>query len=324
MGPNSAPKSKSVCEYFFQRDDDVSWRCRKCNKTKAKSGGWTNLLSHLRSCVGKEYEAIYNDHQKMIATTSSKVVNGYFVRISEREKEVAKWMEFIVMKNLPVSFVNCPYTRDIARLKHISAQTLRGHILDVLSLMQEAIQEELPAKFSIVFDGWTEGTQHYIGVAAAYMKSGGDGKEQPVQTMLSMKPLLAEGVQGMRACDHIDHVERVLQVYGKTTDNILCLVGDNCSVNQSMARILGIPLIGCASHKFNLAVRQWIAQQAELTPILKKVRTFVQLYCLALLITNLTNPLVSCRSPGGWRHEKSVDIEDCSEAAGPDQLLCRS
>ena len=95
-----------------------------------------------------------------------------------------------------------------------------------------------------------------------------------MQTMLSMKPLLADGVKGMRATDHLNHVEKVLETYGKTFDNVLCIVGDNCSVNQSMARILRVPLIGCASHKFNLAVRQWIAQQAELAPILKKVSAF--------------------------------------------------
>ena len=101
---------------------------------------------------------------------------------------------------------------------------------------------------------------------------GADSEEVPVQSILSMKPLLADGMKGMRATDHLEHVEKVLESYGKTLENILYLVGDNCSVNQSMARILGVPLIGCASHKFNLAVRQWISQQAERTPIIKKVR----------------------------------------------------
>jgi hypothetical protein len=195
--------------------------------------------------------------------------------VSEREQEVAKWIQFVVMKNLPVSFVDCEYTRDITRLKPISAKTLRRHILDVLSVTKETIQLELPSRFAIVFDGWTEGTQHFIGVAAAYLKPETTGKEKPVQTMLSMKPLLANGIKGMRATDHIAHIERVLESYGKNLENILCLVGDNCSVNQSMARILGIPLIGCASHKFNLAVRQWISRQSDLGPILKKVSFFV-------------------------------------------------
>ena len=235
-----------------------------------KSGGWTNLLSHIRSCIGRDYEEQYLEHKKL-QTSASNTAPSYFIRISDREKEVCKWIEFVVMKNLPVSFVDCPYTRDITRLKNISAQSLRCHILQLLCVVKERIQSELPPKFTIVFDGWTEGSHHYIGIAAAYVKVEAGGKERPVQTMLSMKPLLADGVKGMRATDHLNHVEKVLETYGKTFDNVLCIVGDNCSVNQSMARILGVPLIGCASHKFNLAVWQWIAQQAELAPILKKV-----------------------------------------------------
>jgi hypothetical protein len=34
-----------------------------------------------------------------------------------------------------------------------------------------SLQNELPSNFVVVFDDWSEGTQHYIGVAAAYMKS---------------------------------------------------------------------------------------------------------------------------------------------------------
>jgi hypothetical protein len=134
------------------------------------------------------------------------------------------------------------------------------------------IKAELPTKFSNVFDDWTQGSHHYIGIAAPYLRFGNGGKEEAVQTMLSMKLLLVDGVQGMRAQDHLDHAEKVLGSYGKTFNNIVCLVGDNCSVNQCMALILDVPLIGCANHKFNLAVCQWISQQAELTPIVKKVR----------------------------------------------------
>jgi hypothetical protein len=96
---------------------------------------------------------------------------------------------------------------------------------------------------------------------------GNMGKEEP------KKPLLVDSIQGMRAQDHLNHVEKVLKSYGKTFDHIVCLVGDNSSVNQCMDPcILNVPLIGCASHKFNLAVRKRILQQAELTPIVKKVR----------------------------------------------------
>jgi hypothetical protein len=34
---------------------------------------------------------------------------------------------------------------------------------------------------------------------------------------------------------------------------VVCMVGDNCSVNTAIAENAGFPLIGCASHRLNLA-----------------------------------------------------------------------
>jgi hypothetical protein len=99
----------------------------------------------------------------------------------------------------------------------------------------------------------------------------GKNNETPVQSLLSIKPLLADGIEGMTAQDHLTHIARVLQMYGKQTKNVICFVGDNCSVNQSIARTMSVPLIGCASHKFNLAVQLWIKEQPNLTSIIAKV-----------------------------------------------------
>ncbi|EGZ27930.1 hypothetical protein PHYSODRAFT_474251 [Phytophthora sojae] len=43
--------------------------------------------------------------------------------------------------------------------------------------------------------------------------------------------------------------------YGKTIENCLFLVGDNCSTNRRLATLLGVPLVGCASHRLNLAAQ---------------------------------------------------------------------
>ena len=86
-----------------------------------------------------------------------------------------------------------------------------------------------------------------------------------------MKPLLADGVKGMTAQDHLTHISRILQLYGKQTLNAICLVGDNCSVNQSLAHAMSVPLIGCGSHKLNVAVRKWIKEQPNLKDIIAKV-----------------------------------------------------
>ena len=196
---------------------------------------------------------------------------GFFIRVSDREKEMHQWIQFLVMRNLPVSFVDCPYTRNIVKLKPVSARSVQTHILSLHSVVREAICKLLPLKFVIMFDGWSDGTQHYIAAAASFTRIV-NGKEEAQQTMLSMAPLLSGGIHGMRAKDHLDHLSKVLRIYGRDCCDILCLVGDNCSVNQSMARTLNIPLLGCASHKFNLAVRRWIAGQPDLVAILDKVR----------------------------------------------------
>ena len=41
-------------------------------------------------------------------------------------------------------------------------------------------------------------------------------------------------------------------------NDVAYFVADNCSTNQKLARICGIPMIGCNSHKLNLAVMRWL------------------------------------------------------------------
>jgi hypothetical protein len=77
----------------------------------------------------------------------------------------------------------------------------------------------------------------------------------------------------MQAADHIKHLSKILLPYGKSCADTVCLVGDNCAVDQSMARLLNVPLLARASiHRFNLAVRRWIAgQEPGLSAIIAKV-----------------------------------------------------
>ena len=98
--------------------------------------------------------------------------------------------------------------------------------------MKEDIRSKLPNKFAIVFDGWTEGTTHYIGISACYSLLGAavTGDDVVHHTLLLMRPLLITGEEsGMTAHDHLLHLSQVLQSYGKSDDNVMiCLVGDNC------------------------------------------------------------------------------------------------
>ncbi|KAE8975552.1 hypothetical protein PF006_g18139 [Phytophthora fragariae] len=54
------------------------------------------------------------------------------------------------------------------------------------------------------------------------------------------------------------------------------MVGDNCSVNQSIGRKVGaVPFIGCASHRFNLAMKDYLAKEDAL---LEKIHALMKRY----------------------------------------------
>ena len=99
--------SRSLCTFYFTSvvPNDVSkngeWICKKCGKTKFKSGGWTNLLNHLRSCIGwwslqcwRHYDRIHPDKAQ---------ITSLVLQVSDVEHDMYKWMEWVVMKNLPSS-----------------------------------------------------------------------------------------------------------------------------------------------------------------------------------------------------------------------------
>jgi hypothetical protein len=57
-------------------------------------------------------------------------------------------------------------------------------------------------------------------------------------------------------------------------DNVLCLVGDNSETNKKIAKDLNIPLIGCASHRLNLAVKLYCR---PFDPLIKRINELMSL-----------------------------------------------
>ncbi|KAG2760157.1 hypothetical protein PC116_g25133 [Phytophthora cactorum] len=53
---------------------------------------------------------------------------------------------------------------------------------------------------------------------------------------------------------HIASLKTILKPVKRHIECVRFLVGDNCSVNGSTATKLGIPLVGRASHRLNLAM----------------------------------------------------------------------
>jgi hypothetical protein len=257
---------RDVCLFYYTPVGDHKgmkhgeWLCKKCGKTRLKSGGWTNLLNHLGSCVGLNYKAEY----QALVPDKTRSITSYVLRVNDVEQDMFCWIEWIVVNSLPLRIVDDPLTRNGMRYKPVTSKLLCKYILATSEAMIASIAEKLPNDLAIVFDGWTVGCLHYIGISASYCLVVG-GEETIHHTLLSMRPLLKDEIKGMTVRDHLVHISQVMQLYGKTEDNIICMIGNNCNVNKSLADLLNVPLIGCGAHKFNLAIRKWISNQPQVS-----------------------------------------------------------
>jgi hypothetical protein len=257
--------NKVITQFFFEQEaaseNKELWTCKKCAQVKKTNNGYTNLINHLKSCVGSDYKEMVTAHvreqkgAKRQATISSFVINN------EKERRAHQIMEWLVCRNMPLCEIDNPLTRNILSPDPFCAKTMKKWIGNTATLAASAIGKILKEAGSItlLMDGWTsDGTStHYIAMFAGFINQQGDYDE----VLLAMQPMLDEEELGANA--HIELFDSTLEWYGLDKTNVVCFVADNCATNQAIAAKWGIPMVGCASHRFNLAVKHWIKEQFQ-------------------------------------------------------------
>jgi hypothetical protein len=162
-----------------------------------------------------------------------------------------------------------------ANLAPVSVDTLVVNMEGVTKAVEGLIGEDMPDEFGIMLDGWTHGAEHYLAVFACW-----DTPDGPRRALLSMSPIMDEPDDHLGAEGHLIAIERFLPFFGKTIEGCKFIVGDNCSVNKRLATIMGVPLVGCASHRLQLAVRDYLlpyeAALEEVQTLMRKLRTLKQ------------------------------------------------
>ncbi|EGZ09881.1 hypothetical protein PHYSODRAFT_288514 [Phytophthora sojae] len=144
-------------------------------------------------------------------------------------------------------------------LDPISEETLRAGMDGVVVAVERSIASELPARFGIMLDGWTHASEHYIAVFVCYEVNG-----CPKTTLLSMAPLLDALDDDLSAQGHLEFLATMLpRDSGVQLAQCRFLVADNCAVNRRLATLMSVPLVGCASHRLNLAVQADMASHEE-------------------------------------------------------------
>ena len=142
---------------------------------------------------------------------------------------------------------------------------------NLLALTQEFKNKVL----GLIFDGWNDGIDnHYCGIFICYEHP---RNGETVFRLIAVAPLF--DVPKLDADTHISFVKSKLECYELTTDSISFIVADNCSTNTSIGRKLKIPLIGCTSHRLNLAIQKFYG---ELNPQLDRIHEIMKKLKLSL------------------------------------------
>lgn len=77
----------------------------------------------------------------------------------------------------------------------------------------------------------------------------------------------------LTAQSHYDFTTHVLTGYGKSWDNVVALIGDNCATNKAFARLVQTNFIGFASHRLNLAMKHLLEPHEE---VIKNVQALMK------------------------------------------------
>jgi len=110
-------------------------------------------------------------------------------------------------------------------------------------------------RFGLLIDGWTEGTTYYYGLFAAYSK-GTNNYQRFLTISLKLNTELYLRLHLLLTRSRLTTETKIASFF---------LSENNTNTNPATATKLGVPFIGCASHRFNLAVQSYLDTYDEIT-----------------------------------------------------------
>jgi len=269
---------KDCMQYFFTHVPDAEgsqpqhkWKCNVCLKTYKQNttSGYTNLQHHIGT-HDPNYEQTYKNLVKKGGQGTITLDSCGF--INKKTIDMFEWIMWIVNRNLPFSEIENEHTRRAIKWQHFSVETLMKYVELLTKAVEKEIEKELStvSSFGLSMDGWSKFNSHFLAIYAVYMVKG-----EVKNVLLCLAPLLDETV--FTADEHIVFIESTLAIYRKQMSDVSYMSGDNCEVNRSIARKTGIPLIGCYSHRLNLAVKKFLkdyeAQVNSVHDVMVELRT---------------------------------------------------
>ncbi|RQM21052.1 hypothetical protein B5M09_013373 [Aphanomyces astaci] len=178
---------------------------------------------------------------------------------SHSVRNVYGWLAWITSSLLRFKFCENDMARRYSNIGPIRNKTLMKWMHQMCRWLEAKLKNTLPKSFACVIDAWTSGSTHYVAVFASFPSDSLRGYEK---VLLALSPMNDE--DSLRAAAFLEFFDFVLDVYGKRRRNVVALIGDNCATNRAFYRLAGIPMVGCASHRFNLFVGDVLADCEDL------------------------------------------------------------
>jgi hypothetical protein len=121
--------------------------CTICDKALVTTP--TTLANHVRKQHPKSIEEMEKNQPPVSVVSMKKARNVY------------EWINLIVEANLPFTIVNQEVYRKFSKFESICYNFIT---LLLFAQMKQSIAEDLPEKFGLTFDGWTECRKSFIAI----------------------------------------------------------------------------------------------------------------------------------------------------------------
>ena len=124
--------NEKICRAYFQgigaeTEDKIikKWKCR-CGNLRTKGNGWTNLMDHIKSAHPNFREEL--GIKCPGGTDSSLSMDSFITYVSAKARNIHCWMQWVVNRNRPLTFVEESESRAYSNLQPISRRTLAYYL----------------------------------------------------------------------------------------------------------------------------------------------------------------------------------------------------
>ena len=253
---------KQVSLFYFTCIGEDIWQCKCTQKRKQIANkGYSNLNSHI-AVAHPNWKDEYGSSQKL---GFSAVVPSQ--KVSRKGTNIFRWLDWVMMESLPFSFCDRELVRQNAVLEPISTDTLVRYVDLTLEKVEGKLADLLPDKLVLIVDGWSFNEVHHFAFFAKFLNA---ESNEILYPLLAVLPLQDE--EDLSAESHYQFIATTLQIYNKTTSSVIAFVADNKNLNGAIAKLMKVPMIGCASHRLNLAVNRYLSSYE---PILSKIQNLM-------------------------------------------------